>query len=135
MICVAFAGAVGLMVWAALGAAGRATAARADLSAKLTRNVEWQTWCTAIDFLTKGVISERVATTLVGQLPEELGGPYRELTVELASLQLEPHPWQRRAQRRLERLEYLRSQGIEPPIGRRGPPPWLRARRPADETA
>jgi hypothetical protein len=47
------------------------------ISEKIGRNVEWQTWTTTVDILTRGAINRDAATLVFNLIPEQLGGPTR----------------------------------------------------------
>jgi hypothetical protein len=113
--------AVGLLLLTCIRALSHPVNSGPSISDKAARNVEWETWSTTVDILTRGVIDRNVSTGLFDLIPEELGGPYQDLTFDLVLNERAGPPRGPRMSQRMRRIESRRSGRWEPPPWRPGP--------------
>lgn len=116
---------LGLLALCFLRVSGPSVPSEPDIWDKVRRNVEWKTWETTLIFLTDGKINPLTITSAINSIPEEAGGPYPNLSLDVGT---KPQVFFRNGPRRgiwRRRAAFWRATGVEPPPFRR-PPPWLR---------
>ena len=114
--------AAGLLILACCRAVIRAASHEPDFSLKVARNVEWQTWSTTVAILTRGVVSASMASKTFGLLPDRLGGPYENLSQQMALVARVEHPRPFRLEWRAQRQRHVRPHRFGWPPERVRPP-------------